>query len=292
MSEQQKIETLDLEPKLPVHETLFSAVVAVMAEVKRLEKDQENAFAKYMFTSIDDYKDELRPIMAKHGVSMCVSQIGFETFVTKSGTKETLNCVYRFKLWLEHVSGAQNGKEGLIVPLPYTGAQTAGIARSYAVKEYLKSRFLQSSGDTAEDADSYAMDVKLTREKARPYYEGICAELDTISKTGTRDDLLLWSEKHKVIVDAFPDDWKVYLKSEFHQAQIGIKMRTDSSIASEELPEIAKWKEDFETEILAANDADSVNEVWLQNEDTVETLVATDKAWAMRVYDERMESLS
>lgn len=219
------------------------AVAAVTAEVKRLEKADNNAFAKYKFTSVDDYKDFLRPLMSKNGLSVGMSQTRFDRFQhTTDGKKETTHCQYDFELWLEHESGEKGDREGTTVCLPYTGAQTTGQARSYAQKEWLKSKFLASSGDTAEDADSHSFDVTLPKAAARDLHEKMVEELRRYAKECPDEKHLKeWYDKNHVLIEAMPDDWTVYLRNEYHQALLAIKAR-DKGVKvrakkKEELPE-------------------------------------------------------
>lgn len=294
MSEAHNVQELPLtsEQVPPEHKNLAAAVVAVMAEVKRLEKDQENAFANYMFTSIDDYKDELRPVMAKHGIVLCVSQTGFNTFETKSGQKETTNCIYRFKLWLEHVGGDKGDKEGLTVPLPYTGAQTAGIARSYAVKEYLKSRFLQSSGDLAEDADSYAMVAKLTKEQARPIYTSLVEDLRNAGEHGDRKKLSEFVASNKVLLDAMPNDWRIDLQNEYKQAELGIAARERAELSVRLPDDTDAWLENMDAAMGVTKDSETLNDVWIEYQDTAHAMPDDPKKKALNIFKRHQDRVS
>lgn len=139
---------------------LNAAIAAVMAKVKRLEKGDRNNFGKYAYTSVDDFKDAVRPLLAEAGITIHATEVGtvetIELTKTDDSGRQTKSVVakYVFSFTLEHNSGEKGSPEQSTVMLPYTGAQTTGAARSYAIKEWLKSRLLMSSGDL-DDADSH-----------------------------------------------------------------------------------------------------------------------------------------
>lgn len=135
---------------------LNEAIAAVMAKVKRLEKGDKNQFGKYAYTSVDDFKDSIRPLLATTGIVVHMTEVGTVEIIelTKDDGKKSVVAKYVFSITLEHTSGEKGSPEQSTVMLPYTGAQTTGAARSYAFKEWSKSRFLISSGDL-DDADSH-----------------------------------------------------------------------------------------------------------------------------------------
>lgn len=140
---------------------LTRAVANVMKDVRRQGAKDENKFAGYKYTSVDDYKDHLRPLLAMQGLAVHCDQVGFslENVLTsgKGGDKNTLAARFDFEIWLTHVSGAADeNPERITVMLPFVGAQTTGQARSYALKEWAKSRFWATSGNTTEsDPDAH-----------------------------------------------------------------------------------------------------------------------------------------
>lgn len=291
MSEAHNVEEFPSKPA--ERPNLAAAVAAVMADVKRLGKDQDNKFANYRFTSVDDYKDLIRPLMAEHGLMACVSQVGFDTFEHETDKgKKSMHCRFDFELWLEHKSGEAGEHEGSTVCLPYTSAQTSGQARSYAMKEWLKSKFMASSGDTAEDADSFALDVKLTKAQARDVHAALIEELRDIGNKGDQDALNTWAGKNTVLLDAMPNDWTVELRHEYRQAQLQVNLIQKGVEATEHLPDVTKWKADFESEIRAATTEEDVDATWAGHEDTIESLIATDRAEIERIYRECMEAVN
>ncbi len=139
----------------PTKGELTKAVCAVMSELQRVAKGDENKHGGYKYASVDDMKDGLRPLLAKHGLEVRITESGWsiEQLTTKSGTQVAARFV--FDITLRHISGAQDEPERTTVLLPHTGAQTTGAAKSYALKEWLKGRFLVSTGEQ-DEADSSA----------------------------------------------------------------------------------------------------------------------------------------
>jgi hypothetical protein len=175
---------------------LHKAVTAVMAEVHSLKKDEKNDHGKYNYVSVDSFKNLVRPLMAKHGLSLSMTEVefGLETLQNRNGPSVNAKITYQFTL--RHESGAEDDPERTTIILPLTGAQTAGAAKSYAIKEYLKGRFLVSTGDKdlivgGADADAYA-----PQEYSSPVSDSITAEQfltiqNLIEKTGTDETKLL-----------------------------------------------------------------------------------------------------
>ena len=136
--------------------TFVQRVNAVLSKIKRLEKSAENKFAKYDYVPVDDVKDHIRPLLAEAGLVLSVNERSFE-FIELKGQKGTTTCAQiKYEITLLSDGGPDDYIEDHItVVLPYTGAQTTGAARSYAVKEWAKATLLVSTGETAADADAH-----------------------------------------------------------------------------------------------------------------------------------------
>lgn len=135
---------------------LTKAVSLVMKEVHRLGAKDHNKFQDYNYTSVDDYKDHIRPLLAMHGLAIRTQQIAFslEELTDKHG-KMSVVARYDLQFALAHNSGEVEEPENVSIILPFIGAQTTGQARSYALKEWLKSKFLATSGNKGEDPDEH-----------------------------------------------------------------------------------------------------------------------------------------
>lgn len=198
------------------------AVCLVMAEIERLQKAGNNAFDNYRFTSTDDFKDHVRPLLAKHGLSVSITEVSLEnlTLTNKSG-KETNTVKIGFEITLRHKDGSDLPPEKTTVMLPYTGAQTAGIAKSYAMKEWIKGRFLASSGDITEEADTRRQEENgevLTKAEARPVFEALIKELREIVATERSSEALLaWASENRALYMALPLGSRNEVKKEYEE---------------------------------------------------------------------------
>jgi hypothetical protein len=196
------------------------AICAVMAGIKRLEKAGNNAFGKYKYTSADDFKDHVRPLMAEHGLSVSISETGLETLaVVNKQEKETTSVKIGFELTLRHSDGSELPPEKASVILPYVGAQTAGIAKSYILKEWIKGRFLASSGDQSEDGDGLNYEIPgtvLTKAEARPVFEALIKELREIVATDRSSEALLaWASDNRALYMSLPLGSRNEVKKEY-----------------------------------------------------------------------------
>lgn len=212
---------------------LSSAKAAVMKEIKRLEKLHENKHAGYAFASVDDFKDEMRPLFAKNGLDLHVSEESYDLVphksVDKNGKdKEGTIAKIRFKFVLNHVSGESSEPTFFTVCLPYTGAQTSGAAQSYAIKEGVyKGLFQASSGDVSEEADLQSAiqhQERLGKADARPLFEALQREMRAI-EAETKDSVELadWWKGNIDQLNALPLDWFLQIKKEC--AEIGTKLK-------------------------------------------------------------------
>lgn len=233
----------------PMPETaLGRAVCDVMAELKRLEKLHRNKFANYDFTSVDDYKDELRPLLAKHGLYIVPNQADFK-FVEVKGDKDKISTVaqFDFDITLKHVSGQAEAPERMTVFLPLTGAQTSGAARSYVIKEWLKGRFLASSGDAQEEADMMDQSregMRMSKADARDTFKKLTDELR--KEAQGRDHLAVaeWWQRSKPILDTLPKDWFLMVKNEYAETYTALKASADlDRMSNADLDRIAAGEE-------------------------------------------------
>lgn len=217
---------------------LNKAVCAVMAEVHSLKKAEKNDHGKYNYVSVDAFKDFVRPLMAKNGLSLLTNEVDFALDTVQSRNGPTVVARITFEFTLHHVSGEIAPAERATIVLPYTGAQTAGAAKSYVIKEYMKGKFLVSTGDKdliegGADADAYKqqeytgavpkMGISphetppqntgpqlLKRDEARKLYKELQAELVTL---GTISEVSKW-EKSRLLDIQKLGDWRSYIDKE------------------------------------------------------------------------------
>jgi ERF superfamily len=200
---------------------LNAAISAVMGKIRRLEKADENVFAKYKFTSIDDFKDMIRPLLSEHGLSLRMDESAFDVegkTVNEKG-RETMAVRVQFALTIYHDSGESSGADHITVRLPFVGPQTTGIARSYAMKEWIKTRFLASSGDIDDgDADRAEQQTYLPKKDAKPLFEALQKELREYAATNDPKALLGWASQHRSNLMNLPPDWRDLLRDEYTES--------------------------------------------------------------------------
>jgi hypothetical protein len=199
---------------------LTAAKVALMSEVKRMEKQHVNQHGGYKFTSVDDFKDVIRPLMAKHGLSLHISEEGFDLATVKNAKdKESTVAKIRFRFVLTHTSGERSEPSHMTVCLPYTGAQTSGAAQSYAIKEGVyKGLFQASSGDVSEEADlhdqgKFMAAERLSKAEAKPLYEALERDVRAYAEeTRDAEKFLGWWQNNLDQIRLLPVDWELNLK--------------------------------------------------------------------------------
>jgi hypothetical protein len=182
------------------------AIRAVLADIHRLKKDDKNQHGGYSYVSVDDVKDHVRPLLAKNSLHFSITEVSYDLIGVAGKTGTTSSAKIAYEIRLRHVSGEEMPPEFITIVLPYTGAQTAGAARSYAVKEWMKSTLLVSTGEKdfitgGADADAYAQQdytapVEKSAYRAKKEdgeaFKAIQTGLHTIEKEGTLDDLVLF----------------------------------------------------------------------------------------------------
>lgn len=230
---------------------IAEAVAAVMANVERLKKGDTNEFARYKFTSTDDFKDHLRPLMAKHGLSVSVSEKAFEIIIMDVAGKKDAPPTKRnmvqvtFEIRL-HCGEETSEPDSTTVVLDFTGAQTTGAARSYALKEWLKTRFMASSGDSdpSEEADHRAQAEYAGRpinaRTGKPMYEkgeagrqAYSDLLEEIRLTTSEDELKKLVALRKSKIDSLPVDWKKALEADYLDQRDALRAETANGKATE-----------------------------------------------------------
>lgn len=237
---------------------LLRAVCSVMEEVHGLKKDEKNSHGGYNFVSVDSFKSLIRPLMAKHGLSLSMTEQNFDLMpLPNSKGGETMHARITYAFQLCHVSGMKEDPEIATIVLPLTGAQTAGAAKSYVLKEFLKGRFMVATGDKdlivgGADADAYAQQDYSTTDaipgksayQARKdgtdkVYETFDAALNKIEREGNMEDLAAYWTANRAKLKDMPTKWsdhltkkKDELKAQFEEAT---RKPLDSSIGQGEM---------------------------------------------------------
>jgi len=228
------------ETKSPLRE----AICSVMAGIKRLEKADKNIFGKYDFTSVDDFKDQMRPLLATEGLEIGMNEVDCE-IITLDDKKGTALARFQYEFTINHVSGESAPAEARTVIVQYIGAQTAGSAQSYALKEYFKSRFHASSGDTEAEADQRAQDEqmgdKLSKQESRGTWDKLKKEMNEVIDGKDHGALADWWGKNRSVLMTLPADWFNMLKNDYGEAWTRLEAEAKlDGMSEEQLDQIAQ----------------------------------------------------
>lgn len=244
----QHEETAEAVEDAPRESPIVKALCKVMEKIERRKKDDKNNHGGYDFTSVDDFKDHIRPMMAAQGLALHVTQQHFELveYIANSKGKEEKRTVaqFDFAMTLEHTSGYSSNPEIMTVALPFTGPQTSGAARSYAVKEWMKSRFLASSGDSQDEADLIEQareGLRLSKADARELHKELDKEMSEVIKGADHDKLGEWWIENKYRTETLPKDWFLKMRTDYVAAYKDLKAQAelDGMIASEPKQELS-----------------------------------------------------
>lgn len=234
-----------IEPEI---KTIHSAMVEVMAQIKRLKKDDQNKHGNYDFTSVDDFKDFVRPLMAKAGLIPHVNQTAFAMieYLDSKGSQKSV-AQFDFQICVEHESGIRTLPEGITVALPFTGAQTSGAARSYAIKEWMKSRYMASSGDAQDEADLIEQareGLRLSKSDARELHKTLTDEIQSQIDGKDHEALGVWWQENKYRIETLPKDWFITFRTDYATAYKQLKAEYDlDRMTNSDLDEIAQKDE-------------------------------------------------
>lgn len=141
---------------------IAKAVVAVMKAVGTLGREHErnDAGARYEYASIDDFIQHVRGHCAEAGLFIIPNEARdaeTQEVTTKAG-KSMVIWNARFAFTLAHESGESYGPIFKGVMVPANGAQAAGSAQSYALKQFMRGLFLIPTGD-ADDPDKSGIEI-------------------------------------------------------------------------------------------------------------------------------------
>lgn len=148
---------------------MLNKLLAIQAELKA-PKGQYNSFGKYKYRSCEDILEAAKPVLAKHGCTLRISDsielIGDRFYVKASailsdGNKEVIVTAF---------AREEDNKKGM------DGSQITGAASSYARKYALNGLFLI---DDTKDADTEELDnQRKNKAKAEKAEESIEDELE------------------------------------------------------------------------------------------------------------------
>lgn len=223
---------------------LRQSICSVMSKIQRLDKADKNVFGKYDFTSVDDFKDHMRPLLASSGLEIGMNETECE-ITTLDDKKGTALARFTYEFTINHVSGESAPAEARTVIVQYIGAQTAGSAQSYALKEYFKSRFHASSGDTEAEADQRAHDDmmgdKMSKQESRGTWDKLKKDMNSVIDGNDHLALQDWWSTNRSVLMTLPADWFNMMKSDYGDAWTRLKAEAELDGMSEaDLDEMAQ----------------------------------------------------
>lgn len=145
MSDQTPIKT---ETAAPVTgSAILTAIAKAMGEMKRLAKDNKNTEQRYEFASVDDFLAMTGPICAANGIITLMDEVAVDNFEKAGKYGPTFWARYTFAITTYHASGEALPTVRRSVEVIRSGAQAAGSAQSYALKQYQRALYQIPTGD-------------------------------------------------------------------------------------------------------------------------------------------------
>lgn len=156
---------------------IAEAIVKVILALGVLSKDQKNAFDKYEYASIDDFIKFVRKDAADSGLFFIPQEKREPKLMEMKSKKGTPLMMWSasFAFLICHASGKTFGPVNKTVMVQASGAQAAGSAQSYALKQLMRALFLIPTGEqddpdktgTAEYSSNNQVQNSLQNEAAR-----------------------------------------------------------------------------------------------------------------------------
>lgn len=140
---------------------IATAILAVMGDLGTLAKEREGRGISYKFASIDDFIDHVRGPLHEHGLIIIPNEAEPSRLMDVIGSQGKSMSMWwtRFAFTLVHKSGAAYGPIYKTVLVHATGAQSAGAAQSYAMKQLDRGLFQIKTGDD-DDPDKEKTEIR------------------------------------------------------------------------------------------------------------------------------------
>lgn len=131
--------------------TIGTAINNITKEMQMLGKDGKNEFQKYNYASIDKFLGTVNPLAGHFGLIITQDEESCK-IITDTQGRPWLNIVYRFIL--SHKDGdTWQYTPRRTIYCEMKGGQAMGAAQSYALKQFMRSLFLISTGEN-DDLDN------------------------------------------------------------------------------------------------------------------------------------------
>ena len=120
-----------------------------------IEKDERNDFAEYDYASADAIYSHVREQIANKGYSVWMNEISFDVLEGEK-KKQWLKVSYEIGLTADGGRPDDKELERITILAQYAGVQTCQAVRTYALKYFLRGRFLLPTGEKDADVTPYS----------------------------------------------------------------------------------------------------------------------------------------
>lgn len=202
----------------PMPPEIAAAITKVMGSIKKLHRADKNEFAKYRYTSADDFFEAVGPLMADAGLIIIPQQAAYSvrTVAVERGQRTIL--IIDWDFYLGHSSGAV-----WMLPLRRTvtvaeqgSAQQWGSAQTYAIKQFLRALLLIPTGDADADADEPMAPAPPKRRVPPPGYDPTPPEYRAAKNANAAEG----TEKPSQVTGTGADIVSTFLTALAHQTDV------------------------------------------------------------------------
>ena len=262
--------------------TLPERIAAAMADVRTIPQRGENKYSHYHYATADDVYDALRPILARHGLTVWQKIHGMREFDHNGVT-----------FLIMDVATGLDGEDPdtiLPTPVPLSTASSKGVkldaqaiqaGLTYAQKYYLRSRFLLATGDPDADADAPQIVDASTQPKAASRRKQVTQRREETAKLSYRIDglAILDETTGEVLTEAVPDrpEW-----NKAHASALYRCLHKHASTNDDDVPNVLRHNEMLIIKGVPYRGRLALGPIWKTNETTppelIERLVAESTA--------------
>ena len=127
----------------------------ILDTIGTIEKDETNEFAEYEYASADAIYSHVREEIANKGYSVWMNELSFDVLEGEK-KKQWLKVTYEIGLTADGGRPDDKELERITILAQYAGVQTCQAVRTYALKYFLRGRFLLPTGEKDADVTPYS----------------------------------------------------------------------------------------------------------------------------------------
>lgn len=208
---------------------VHAGIIEVMSSLGTLSKDNQNKFDKYDYASIDDFIAFVRKHCFRAGIYIVQDEDEARLVdVAKKDGKPMAMWWARYAFTVRHIGGTDIGPIRRSVMVQANGAQAAGSAQSYALKQFMRSQFLIPTGD-ADDPDKEKTEISTQSGSNETDLQKTAGRIRReILKAETLDELAkAWTDNavHLDHIGRVSDTAHEFLLKEYHAREQSLKER-------------------------------------------------------------------